>query len=421
MPAPVADGTPRRVPSVGAYELWMLAQAAIGFCGVGGMMFLIPAFVLAQGGSPADAGAVMALAGALALSGPFLGNTADRFGIHRGLQLASIALLGAAAVSFAFAEQQLLWLVAASLLGLGMAGLTVVNATFVVGAGFDEQVQAKKLSLLQLSLPAGQVLGLAAMSALAGADVSFEGRFVFLAACAGVFAVAVAAVNRSAAQRMSSLAPTDAGSTAAAGNKIGAAEGTDASLRSIVFSQFGLVLGLVVLIMVSAQAIESQYPNYMQSAFNVDPTESAGALSLIVLISIPLYILAGRWTAKSGPWTPFLVSAAARATAGAGLLLLPGDAGLAALVVFGIVMVVYPLFELNAATLAAATSPIGPGGGQGAVGAAMAMGTIIAAVLAGWVADQIGFSALAAITLIAAGAATLIGVFVRKSAAAPAP
>ena len=72
------------------------------------------------------------------------------------------------------------------------------------------------------------------------------------------------------------------------------------------------------------------------------------------------------------------------------------------LVVFGLIMVVYPMFELNAATLAAVNSPIGAGAGQGVMGAAMALGTIIASVLAGWVAGQIGFSSLATITLVAA-------------------
>jgi hypothetical protein len=53
---------------------------------------------------------------------------------------------------------------------------------------------------------------------------------------------------------------------------------------------------------------------------------------------------------------------AARAVAGGVLLLLlPSGAGLAALVVFGAVMLVYPFFELNAATLAAVTSLTGPG------------------------------------------------------------
>lgn len=392
----------RSIPSAGPYEFWMLAQAAMGFCGVGGMMFLIPAYVVAQGGSPADAGAVMALAGALALAAPFIGNTADRFGVHRVFQIGGLALLVAAAISFAFAEQELLWLVAAALLGVGMAGLTVVNATFVVGAGLDEPTQARKLSLLQLSLPTGQVLGLVVMAGLAAAEVSFRARFLVLAAVAALFLAAVALTNGAAAGRLTSQGPGPDVETVEP-----AAEGSD--LRKVLLSQFGLTLALVVLVMASSQAIESQYPNYMREAFGLPADQSAGALAIIVLLSIPIYPLAARWTAAAGPRTPFLVSAAVRASAGLVLLLLPSDAGGAAVVVFGLVMLVYPLFELNAATLAAVTSPIGAGAGQGAVGAAIALGTIIASVLAGWVAGEVGFSSLAAITVAAAGSATAIG------------
>ncbi len=399
---------PASIPTIGPFELWMLSQGVMGLVAVGGMMFLIPAYVVDQGGSPADAGAVMAVAGALALSAPFLGSVADRFRAHRGLQLLSLTLLAAAAVSFAFAEQELIWLVAATLLGLGMAGLGVVNATFVVGAGFDEATEARKLSLLQLSLPCGQVLGLALVAALSGAGQGFQGRFLILAAVAVAAIPVVAAVDTGAANRITTPegkegrpAPDQAERT---------------SLRSVVLSQFGLTFLLVVLVMASANAIESQYPNYMNAVFDISPSQSAGALAVIVLVSIPIYPVAGRWTARSGPRAPFLVSAAARAAAGAGLLLLPGGAGGVALIVFGIMMIVYPLFELNAATLAARTSPIGPGAGQGAVAAAFALGTIAASITAGWVADQIGYSSLATISLVSAGAAALVGVVALRPA-----
>lgn len=381
----------------------MLSHGVMGLVAVGGMMFLIPAYVVDQGGSPADAGAVMAVAGALALSAPFLGSVADRFRAHRGLQLLSLTLLAAAAVSFAFAEQELIWLVAATLLGLGMAGLAVVNATFVVGAGFDKATEAKKLSLLQLSLPCGQVLGLALVATLSGAGQGFQGRFLVLAAIAAVAIPVVAGVDTGAANRIRTTGPESE-------DVLDPEAPAPLGLRSVVLSQFGLTFVLVVLVMASANAIESQYPNYMDAVFDVSPGESAGALAVIVLVSIPIYPMAGRWTARSGPTAPFLVSAAARAAAGAGLLLLPGSAGGVALVVFGIMMIVYPLFELNAATLAARTSPIGPGAGQGAVAAAFALGTIAASITAGWVADQIGYSSLATISLVSAGAATLIGV-----------
>ena len=392
------------VRAVGPYEVWMLAHAAVGFVGVGGMMFLIPAYVLDQGGTPADAGAVMALAGALALVAPVIGGFADRFGVHRQVQLLSLALLAASAAAFAFAEQELLWLVAATLLGLGMAGLTVVNATFVVGAGFDDRTQARKLSLLQLSLPSGQVLGLAVVAALSAASVGFRGRFLVLAGASLVFLIVVAAVNRAPAGRIRSTADTDP-------SPDGRSKGR-ATLRTIVMSQFGVTLVIITLIMMSAQAIESQYPNYMQSVFSIDQDLSAAALSLIVLVSIPIYLLAGRWTARSGPRVPLLVSAAARAAAGAGLLLLPPDASIAALLVFGVIMVVYPLFELNAATLAALTSPIGPGGGQGGNAFAQAGASVLGAFIGGWAAEALGFASLGLIVGLLAGVGFVLALFI---------
>lgn len=403
-----AGAATQKVVSVGPYELWMLAQGAVGAVGVGGLLFLIPAFVLDQGGSPGDAGAVMAVVGGLALAGPFVGSMADRFMIHRWVQLLGIVLLAGGAISFAFAEQILLWWVAAVLVGLGLACLIVVNATFVVGAGFDEETQASKLALLQMSTPAGQVVGLALIALLTAAEVEFRGRFLFMAALAVVFLLVVAAVNGPAASRIViEERPDQAADEAGEEEKL--------SLRAILFSQFGVVLLLAWLIMTSSQAIETQYPNYMKGAFDIDPENSAAALAVIVLLSVPLYPVAGRWTARFGPRTPYLFSAAARAAAGLGLLLLPKDAGLAALIVFGVVMLVFPMFELNAATLAASTSPIGPGGGQGGVGAAFALGTVTASVLAGWVADQIGFESLAAITMGAAAAALVIGLLFLKS------
>ena len=63
-------------------------------------------------------------------------------------------------------QPELSWFVAAACLGLGIAGLSVINATPIAGAGFDTAMQARKLSVVRLSLPSGQVLGLATVAAL---------------------------------------------------------------------------------------------------------------------------------------------------------------------------------------------------------------------------------------------------------------
>jgi sugar phosphate permease len=187
------------------------------------------------------------------------------------------------------------------------------------------------------------------------------------------------------------------------------------NFRAALTSQFGLIIALTFLIMISSQAIETQYPSYMQSVFDIDPSVSATALSVIMLIAIPLYLVAGQWTAKAGPRVPFIVSAAARLVAGVGLFLIPQTAGMVALLLFGLMMISYPFFELNAALLASASSPIGQGAAQGASGAALALGEMIAAILAGWLATQFGFSSLASIVIIAAGAATVLGMLLLRS------
>lgn len=406
----VAQTPIRSVASIGRYELWMLAQAALGFVAYGGVLFLIPLLVLAEGGSPADTGSVVALIGVLGLAGPFIGGMADRFGAYRSLQIASLALTGLAALMFAFAREPLAWLVAAGLLGLGMSGTVVINTTFVVGAGFDHETQSKKLALLQLSLPAGQVLGLAVVSGLAGAGLPIRTMLIIMGTAGLLFTLGIAFLNHAPAQRVLSAAtPT------------GHPDGQPAqrsSLRSVLLSQFGLVLALTFLIFAGSEAIESQYASYMDAVFGIDPEVSAGALSVIMLITIPLYLAAGRWTAKSGPRLPFLVSAGCRAVAGLGLLLLPGSAWPAALLLFAITTFVFPLFELTAAVLASRTSPIGQGAAQGGSMAAYALGSIVGAIVAGWLADQYGFRSLAWIVLVAAGAATVLGVALLRS---PAP
>jgi MFS family permease len=406
----IPDADPWPVLSIGQYELWMLAQAVLGFTVYGGVIFLIPLHVLAQGGTPGDTGAVVALIGLLGLVGPFVGGLADRFRAYRSLQLLSLVLVALGALAFAYAKADLEWLVAAGLVGMGTSGAVVLNTTFVVGSGLDHETQAKKLALLQLSLPAGQVLGLAVVAALATAGLSISGIFLAMAAATLVFTAVVYFVNGAAAGRVHAVALS----------KIvdyDEAPTSRVSLRTVLISQFGLSLTLTFLLMLSAEGIESQYASYMESVFGLAPELSATGLSIIMLITIPLYLVAGRWTARSGPKVPLVASAVMRALAGAGLLLLPKSAGWLALVIFGLIMVAFPFFELTAAVLASKTSPIGQGAGQGGSMAAYALGSIIGAVVGGWLAERYGFASLAGVAVVAAGAAAVLGLVFLKSPA----
>ena len=393
----------RGVAAVGRFELWMLASVAMGLVGIGGVLFLVPAYVLNQGGTPADAGAVMAIGSGLALTGPAFGAFADRFRAHRLVQLLSMALIGGSALLLPFTNQELTWLLAAALVGFGIAGLSVVNPTMVIAAGFSGTEQASKLALLQMGVPIGQVIGLASVSALSGIGWDFGQLFFALAGVMALLMAVVAATNRPAAARIQAVAALEHANS-------------PVTLRRILGSQFGLVFLIALLMTMSSQALESQYPNYMQESFNIDTAVSAGALSVIVLLSLPLYPVAARWTARRGFKGGVLLAAFARLAAALALLSLPRDSGLAPLIAYAFVMLVFPFFELNVATAAAQTSPIGAGAGQGAIGAAMALGTLFAAVLAGWLAEQFGFPTLPIVTAISAGSALMLGALFLRNA-----
>jgi MFS family permease len=392
----------------------MLAQAALGFTVYGGVLFLIPLHVLDQGGTPGDTGAVVALIGLLGLVGPFVGGVADRFRAYRSLHILALVLVALGALVFAYADSDLEWLVAAGLVGLGTSGTLVMNTTFVVGSGLDHETQAKKLALLQLSLPAGQVLGLAVVALLATVGLGIAWIFVVMAGAALVFAVLMSFLNAAPARRLRPVpSRMDLVDEQAVRSRV--------SLRTVLISQFGLALALTFLLMLSSEGIESQYATYMESVFRIDPEQSAGALSVIMLASIPLYLVAGRWTARSGPKVPFVAAGAVRALAGFGLLMLPGSAGWLALGFYALIMFALPFFELTAAILASKTSPIGQGAGQGGSMAAYALGAIVGAILAGWLAEHYGFASLAVIAVVAAGTATVLGlVFLKSPANQPA-
>lgn len=383
----------------------MVASITVGVVGFGGLAFLIPNAIVAQGGTAADAGAVLATRGLFMLLGPAIGYLADRFVAHRAVQLVGLLSLGGGAASFAFARTDLTYLLAAFLFGLGLSACLSINLTLVVGAGLSEDETAQKLSVVLQSAVVGQVLGLALVGLLTTTGVSFRGRFLVLAVLAVIGTTITAATNRGAVARLYAHQTPDQRADVKA----------PVEWRQVLLSQFGLVMLLVLLIHGATQALEGQYPNYMQSVFRIDPAFAAEALAIIVLVRIPLHPLTARLSARTGPRLPFLATGVVRAAAALGLLLLGSSApALAPIAFYGLIQLCYPFFELNASLLAARTSPIGAPAGQGALVAAQAAGVIVGMSLAGGVAANVGFSSLATITLVGSALAFLVGVVVLR-------
>jgi hypothetical protein len=186
-------------------------------------------------------------------------------------------------------------------------------------------------------------------------------------------------------------------------------------LGAVLLSSFGLVLLVVLISFAAHSVIESQYANFMTNVFNINGEISAIALAVAVLISVPIFPVVGRWLANAPYRLPLLIGTGLRAFVGLGLWLVAGIAGLpplVPLVLYGVLMVVMPLTDISGALLAANTSPIGPGGGQGGNGFALAGAAVLGAFIGGWAAEAIGFTSLGLIVGILAIVAFVLALFI---------
>ena len=391
------------------YEPWFLSQGVVGFINAGGAAFLVAPLIVSQGGSPADAGMFVGLLPFVALLSPLFGGIADRFLIHREMVLGGMAILCLASLVMFSAEQELSYIVGALLFGTGGGIVIIANLGMLTGGGLAEEDLSRRMGLLQMSLPLGQFAALGLSAALLAAGVPLQSLFLMHAVVAVLGIVVMWSPTKSPAQRVREHMLATKPLPGAGPSRIG--------LRAVVLSAFGLFLLVNFLSQFGEQLVESQYPNYLNDVFQIDPEAAALAMAVAVLISAPLYPVSGRWAAKAGPKRPFMVAIAVRGITVAGLAVLSlvgeGQLQVLAMLLFGLMIVVYPYFEVNTSLIAARTSPIGPGAGQGFQGAATQTAGILGGFAAGWLAGQLGYSSLAWFATGLSVLAFIAGLFLR--------
>ncbi|MGI9610150.1 MAG: hypothetical protein ACR2NL_07625, partial [Acidimicrobiia bacterium] len=155
------------VRAIGGYEFWFVAQLTFGLVYIGGAMFLLPPFVLSlKGSNPGDVGIVMAVLPLIGLGAPIIGGLLDRFGSFRIFQHLGLGLFAVAFLVLAMADELIATALGALLLGVGAALVLTTGMSMMAGSGLVEADLSQRMSLLQMSLPMGQVVGLALVAVL---------------------------------------------------------------------------------------------------------------------------------------------------------------------------------------------------------------------------------------------------------------
>ena len=267
----IVDGTAR------PFELWMTSNLALALAFNCLLPVLLPSYVLSTGGSATDVWVAMAMAGLLALLGPWIGRLAGRRRAHRSAQVMGMLGMGAGLVILALSPGDSLSIVLAiAVMGIGAAAVTVAAPTFVLGTDLPAGIQSRQLTWLQLNLDLGKIVGGLLLGVMATQKMGLHVQFAIGGIVIGVLGVLVWAASRYAAERIRkpeidltvALGPSD----------------TAVPWRTLLLSLFGVPV--VAQLLGSVTVMEIQVSTM---------------LAVSGAVGISLYFLAGHWMARSGP------------------------------------------------------------------------------------------------------------------------
>jgi predicted MFS family arabinose efflux permease len=385
-----------------SFEWWMISFFGFGAGFQAFVSLLIPPFVTQATGNAADAGIVMAIISLAAVLGPVLGGFADKYKAHR-----LVLNLGMFGMAFAFAlyalsaGDSLVAALDAIVMGTSIAAINAVGPVFILGAGLSQELQAKRMTTLNLLAPVGQVVGGALLGAAASAGWSFAQRFWLAAGFMLVAALIVFVTSRAPAERIQVGGPADEAT----------AEKKASGLRQVMASTFGVYLLILILSSVGNNGINAQIANILPNVYGFSEAQASGLISLAGVLNIIGFIIAGAWMARRGPVSDFtggniirLLGAVSMAVLGlvASAPLLLAAAAMQLLYVSGsFVRLAQPVVAVRFATIPA-------GAASGWVIGAAAIGSFVGSLLGGWLADAVGFNAINWMAAISVGAAVLL-------------
>ncbi len=380
-------------------ETWYLAHFALGATQGVFIPILVPTFVLEATGEATLVGIAMALIGLGGLAAPVIGGLADRFRAHRWAQLAGLLAYALGGFIFASIGTTTLGIIGGAMcFGIGSATLLMINPAFIVAAGFAPADEAIRLTRLNQTMIVGTLVTGLVLSALTAAGLSFAARFLLLSGVALAALAITFATNASAAARIKTPVPADAGEAAAP------------SIRDVVLSRFGALLVAVFLVSTGHGVITGQFPNYMNEVFGVAAEQSTLLLSVSAVVTLLTLDLIGRWMGKSGP-SPVWFTAVFLKTVvmvALGLLAIVTGGSIVALLPLGIYLIFMQGIawaDMTQPALVARASTAGAGLTQGMLMFAVALAFGTGGFLGGAFADSFGFASLAWLTAaLSAGA-----------------
>jgi len=195
---------------------------------------------------------------------------------------------------------------------------------------------------------------------------------------------------------------------------------------SLLPGGFGWMIAAWIPAYAGTAIIFSLYPVLFQHAFGIKPQTSSLSFALIVFLSLPLFIVAGRVSQRHGPRVVMAGGLGARVVL-LTLLALLAAAGpvppAVPLAAFGGIMFAWSFLSVASPGLTGELVPQAEGEAQGVLNAASGLAGFLGSVTGGLVASQAGYPAALGLGAAATAAGLLIftAKLLRPRASQPAP
>jgi len=301
------------------------------------------------------------------------------------------------------AETKAIYALDAIILGISAAAINAVGPVFVLGANLSQKLEASRLTVLNLLQPVGQVIGGALLALAVSANLDFSARFTIAAVFMLVCAVLTWFTTAEPAKRivLQEEKPNDLQDD----------KKKSFGLKQVLFSSFGMTLLILTLSSVGNNGINAQIANILPNVYGMDQQTTSALISLAGLLNIGLFIVAGRWMARSGGMTVLTGGTVIRFIGALGMALVGMMTNKPIILAAAFMLILYqsnPFSRISQGVVGMRFATVPAGATSGWVIAASAAGSFLGALIGGYLASSIGFNAINWMSAIAVGVALLL-------------
>ena len=281
--------------------------------------------------------------------------------------------------------------------------LTLWDQFSCSGANLSQELQATRLTVLNLLQPVGQVAGGALLAIAVTAGLDFSTRFMIAAVFMLVSAIITWFTTATPAKRIA--LPEDKPDDHHAEQK------QSYGLKQVLFSTFGMTLLVLTLSSVGNNGINAQIANIMPNVYGIDQQTTSALISMAGLLNIFLFIVAGRWMARSGGLTVLAGGTVIRLVGALGMALVGMMAAKPILLAAAFMLIMYqsnPFSRISQGVVGMRFATVPAGATSGWVIAASAAGSFVGALIGGYLASAVGFNAINWMSAIAIAIALVL-------------